>query len=83
VGFSRESEADARAKALNGTKGCKIVAEMFCDSRVELQFNKNGTLVVENGKLKQDGRSWDCRASYHCGEKKQVCEHKAAAGSKH
>jgi hypothetical protein len=82
VGFSRVSEEDAREEAIAATKGCKIVTEMFCDSRAELLMNKNGTLVVEDGKMKRDGRSWDCRVSYHCGETQQQCENKPAAASK-
>lgn len=67
VGWSRVSEEDARGIAQAKTKGCNIVAEMSCTS------SRNAR--IEDGKIKAGDTWWDCRASYHCGEKRLVCEH--------
>jgi hypothetical protein len=80
MGVSTSSEDDARGIAMVNTRGCEIVAEMRCTSHANLKQKGNG-LAIENGNFVRDGRTWDCRASYQCGETQKRCESKPAAGS--
>lgn len=75
AGFSKVSEADARNIAITNTKHCRIMGDMHC-------MSDRAFLGVKEGKILKGDQMWNCRVSYHCGGKRQVCESRPGAASK-
>ena len=70
-------EVDAPPKPASG------FSESQGEARATAMRNTKGCKIVSEmdcAKMPWD-KVWDCRISYHCGEKKTVCEFKPAAGS--